>query len=158
MNTPDAQVNKPAHHSSNKSAALVPQEVETLRAIHQVKLIEPKDEGVAIETLPGGVFGFTYSPQEQSPLFSIKMFQIFEVHKTIAGEVQIIGFISAEEAQKLADPHEEFVSIQLYPEPYERAVKAIGIPKSHILEHRGPTRENGNALRLKVEPFANSVQ
>jgi hypothetical protein len=142
----------------NDNESIISGDIQTLRAIHQVRLITEKEEGTAIEAMANGVYGFTYSPQEQSPIFSKRMFQIFEVHKTLAGEIQIIGFISDTDAQNLADKKEEFVSIELYPEPYRDAHKAIGIPKSHILEHRGPTRENGNALKLKVEPFTSSVQ
>ncbi len=159
MSTSNSQMKDTTEHlPATEGDTDVAPEIQTLRALHQVKLVEETDEGGAAEELPNGVYGFTYSPQEQSPVFSKRMFQIFEVHKTLDGEVQIIGFISETDAQKLAAKTEEFISIHLYPEPYESAVKAIGIPKSQILEHRGPIRENGNPLKLKVEPFSSSVQ
>lgn len=134
------------------------QSIDALRAINQVRLIDEKDEGTPIESLPNGTYGFTYSPQEQSPIFRAKMFQIFEVHKTLEGEAQIIGFVTEDDLKALGKSGNEFVSISLYPEPFQNAIKVIGLPKSHILEHRGPTRENGNALKLKVEPISNKIQ
>ncbi len=155
--TQTATDKQPSEETSQADSVTL-EDIQTLRALHQVRLIDEKEEGFPIDALANGVYGFTYSPQEQSPIFSNRMFQIFEVHKTLSGEVQIIGFISDDDAQKLAGKIEEIVSLELYPEPYKAAKQAIGIPKSHILEHRGPTRENGNALKLKVEPFSNSVQ
>src|ERR1043166_940605 len=88
-------------------------EVQTLRAIHQVKLIDIADEGEPANRLPNGTYGFTNAPQDEAPIFCQKMFQIFEVHKTSEGEVLIIGFISETEAQQLATTKDEFVSIEL---------------------------------------------
>src|SRR5690348_7930864 len=56
-------------------------ELDRLRAEHQVRLIDPNDEGMSFEKLPVGVYGFSYAPQQESPLFGNKMYQNFEVHK-----------------------------------------------------------------------------
>ncbi|MEW6129252.1 MAG: hypothetical protein AB1757_19585 [Acidobacteriota bacterium] len=147
----EANVDKP-------SLPKTPNDILTIRALNQVRLIEEKDEGMPVNSLPNGTYGFTYSPQDQSPIFSKRLFQIFEVHKSVDGVAQIIGYVSQDDLKALGQTADEFVSISLYPEPHQSADRVVGIPKSHILEHRGPSRENGNALKLKVEPISNAIQ
>ena len=47
-------------------------EVEVLRAVHQVRLVDGKDEGADVAHLPAGVYGFTYSPLQANPMFRKK--------------------------------------------------------------------------------------
>ncbi len=132
-------------------------EIEAMRALHQVKLVEEAQEGTGIADLPNGRYGFTWAPQSESPLFRKQGYQSFEIHKAATGEIHIMGFITAEDSSRLATSNEEFY-INLYPAAYENASKVVAINKSQIVQHRDPSREAGNSVKLKLEPARESVQ
>ena len=122
-------------------------ELEDLRALHQVSLVDEKDEGSDVAHLPGGVYGFTYSPLQDTPMFRKKAKQSFEVHKLADDGVHLIGFLTESQAARVAIMSEE-LEVRLYPEPREEAFCAASIPVSRILSSRGPSRSDGNALWL----------
>ena len=69
---------------------------ETLRQTHQVRLVSAAEEGSGVNALPGGVYGFTYSPAlPNAPLFATRRYRSYETHKLASGEVLVIGFASA---------------------------------------------------------------
>ena len=73
---------------------------EALRQTHQVRLVNANEEGSGVNALPGGVFGFTYSPGlPSSPLFAVRRYRSYETHKLPSGEIYIIGFATAESAR-----------------------------------------------------------
>ena len=46
---------------------------ELLRTAHQVRLVSAEEEGTSLSGLPGGVYGFSYSPGlPGAPLFAIR--------------------------------------------------------------------------------------
>ena len=46
---------------------------EQLRAAHGVRLVTETEEGTGVDRLPGGVYGFTYSPGlPNAPLFAVQ--------------------------------------------------------------------------------------
>jgi hypothetical protein len=124
-------------------------EVEVLRAQHQVALVNEKDEGADVARLPGGVYGFTYSPLQATPMFRKKATQSFEVHKLADDSVHLVGFVREGEASRLSISSEE-LDVRLYPEPREDAFTATSIAVSRIRSSRGPSRSDGNALWLVV--------
>ncbi|HXG65817.1 MAG TPA: hypothetical protein VNO70_11985 [Blastocatellia bacterium] len=128
-------------------------DLESLRLLNQVILVDDKDEGTGIAHLPNGVYGFSWAPQEESPLFRKKSFQNFEVHKAADGAVYLIGFVTAQEAALLTTAPRD-IEVKLYPEPWGESVKAVSIPKSSILQAKAPSRSHGNALKLEVEPHS----
>ena len=132
-------------------------EIDSMRALNQVQLIIEEVEGTAAAELPGGTYGFTWAPQAEAPLFRKQGYQSFEIHKAIDGEIYLIGFITAEDSSRLASNGEDFY-INLYPLPYEGAKIAVSIAKSRILQHRDPTRDAGNAIKLKLKPLKNAIQ
>jgi hypothetical protein len=138
-------------------AATTNPEIGVMRALHQVQLVNEADEGAAATDLPNGTYGFTWAPQSEAPLFRTQGYQSFEIHKAAGGEIYLIGFITAEDSSRLASSGEDYY-INLYPLPYEGATKAVSIAKSRILQHREPTREAGNAIKLKLAPVRNTVQ
>jgi hypothetical protein len=138
-------------------AATTNPEIEAMRALHQVQLIIEEVEGTAAANLPNGTYGFTWAPQSEAPLFKTQGYQSFELHKAADGEIYLIGFITAEDSNQLASSGEDFY-INLYPLPYESATKTVSIAKSRILQHRDPTRDAGNAIKLKLEAVKNTVQ
>jgi len=124
-------------------------EVEDLRALHQVSLVDEEDEGANVARLSGGVYGFTYSPLQGCPIFRKKSTQSFEVHKLSDDSVHLVGFVTEGEASKLSTSSEE-LGVRLYPEPREQAFRAASIPVSRIRSSSGPARSDGNALWLVV--------
>jgi len=142
--------------SDDASNEVVDKEVETLRAIHQVNLVDEKDEGSGIAHLPNGVFGYSYSPQQETPLFRKKMFQSFEVHKLPDGQIHLIGFVTEREAVQLSAAG-AYVEVNLYPEPWGESAKAVSIPTLRVLHARGPSRSDGNALKLELAPESDTI-
>ena len=130
-------------------------DIESLRAMNQVRLIDQKDEGSAVASLPNGVYGFSYSPQKETPLFRDEKYQCFEVHKLAGGDVHLIGFLTEQDAGRLSANEE--VEVNLYPDPWNEAVKAVSIPFSRMKQIKGPTRHDGNSVSLRLEPTADSV-
>jgi hypothetical protein len=126
-------------------------ELEALRAINQVRLVELNEVGVPIEKQTAGVYGFTHAPVREIPLFREKRFRGFEVHKLPNGEVHIVGFVTQAEAAALSSATGDFV-LNLYPDPWEESAQAVSVPLSRVFETRGPSRGPGNVLTLKVAP------
>lgn len=143
--------------STEPKAATTNPVIEAMRALNQVQLVNETAEGAAAADLPKGTYGFTWAPQAEAPLFRKQGYQSFEIHKATDGEIYLIGFITAEDSNRLASSGEDFF-INLYPLPYEGATKAVSIAKSRILQHRDPTRDAGNAMKLRIEPVRNRVQ
>lgn len=143
--------------STEPKAATSNPEIESLRALNQVQLINEEVEGTAAADLPSSTYGFTWAPQAEAPLFRKQGYQSFEIHKAADGEIYLIGFITTEDSNRLASSREDFY-INLYPLPYEGATKAVSIAKSRILQHRDPTRDVGNAIKLKLNPHKNTIQ
>ncbi len=122
--------------------------VEHLRAVNKVRPVDDRERGFGISRLPSGVYGFTYAPQQESPLFAQKSFHSFEMHKLSDGSVHLVGFVTEEEASKLSSS-DEYFDVNLYPDAWESSVKAVSIPSSLVLEMKGPSRLPGNALTLR---------
>jgi len=125
-------------------------EVEVMRERHQVTLVDDREEGTDVTRLPGGVYGFTYSPLQSTPMFRKKATQSFEVHKLPDDSVHLIGFVREGDATRLSASSDQ-VELRFYPEPWEDAFTAASIPVSRIQSSRGPSRSDGNALWLVVE-------
>lgn len=64
---------------------------EAIRESHQVRLIDRADEGEAAHKLPNGIFGFTFAPLTETPVFAKHSHQSFEVHKLPDGELCLIS-------------------------------------------------------------------
>src|SRR6188472_2371370 len=85
-----------------------------LRQTHQVRIVAGDEEGTGVNALPTGVYGFTYSPGLASaPLFAVRRYRTFEVHK-VPGETLIVAFATAEEAARLEAGSEE-LTIRVQP-------------------------------------------
>ncbi|MGH9659966.1 MAG: hypothetical protein ACRD96_15560 [Bryobacteraceae bacterium] len=101
-------------------------------------------DGTGVHRLPGGVYGFTYSPGlRDTPVFRKTGSRAFEVHKAPSGEVFLVGFLAA----PLADGACE---VELHPAADPNATALAAVPMSrvdHVYGHS--TRETGN-LRLRL--------
>jgi hypothetical protein len=129
-------------------------EQEALRDVHDVRLIAPAEEGFGVDALPGGVYGFTYSPAlVNAPLFAVRRYRSYETHKIATGEVFVVGFTTAEAARQFSSSDAD-VSIQLQAEPEAAASTLVAIPYSRIRQHRQYSIPNQHGLTVTVMPAA----
>ncbi len=143
--------NETANAAPDPMQQAIDGDLETLRAMNQVKQMEIKDEGFSVDRLPGGVYGFTYAPQQESPMFQKKNYRNFEVHKLADNSIQMVGFVTQEEAGQLSSASEN-IKVNFYPDPAEKSVKAVCIPLSRVVHTNGPVREAGYVLKLDISP------
>ena len=124
-------------------------EREALRAAHAVRCVTTAEEGAGVDALPGGVYGFTYSPGLlNAPLFSTRRYRGYEIHKLPAGETFVIGYAEQATASTLAKPEEATVKIQ--PEPVPGADVLVVVPYSRILRHRQYAAPNQDGFTVMV--------
>src|ERR1051326_2898419 len=96
-------------------SATAPQ--EALRGSDHVRIVSAEEEGFGLNTLPNGVYGFTYSPGiANAPLFAVPRYRSFEVHKLPNGEVFLIGFATADDAGRIESVRDE-ITIRVQPQP-----------------------------------------
>lgn len=127
-------------------------EREKLRAERKLRMVSDSEAGEAVEFLPAGVFGFTYSPGTDGvPLFTKHTFQIFEVHKLGDGSVHYLGYMTEEDANSL-NSATEATELKLYPEPFEKAQRFVSVPKECMLRSRPVSREHGNWFSFIAVP------
>src|SRR5688500_13100234 len=125
---------------------------EEIRASHRVRLVSEREEGTGVNALPGGVYGFTYSPGlVNAPLFAVRRFRSYETHKLSDGEAFIIGFATAGDARQLASAQAE-VKVQVQPEPDEGCDTLVKIPYSRISQHRQHAAPNQHGFSVTLTP------
>jgi hypothetical protein len=128
-------------------------EQEGLRAAHQVRIVTEAEEGTGINVLPGGVYGFTYSPAlDGAPLFATRAFRSYEAHKLPSGEVTLIGFASADAARQLTTAEQD-VTIQVQPHPEADQDTLVEIPYSRIRTHKQYAAPNAHGFIATVAPL-----
>jgi hypothetical protein len=125
---------------------------EALRRKHNVELVSASQEGFAAETLPDGVYGFTSSPALASPLFSVRHYRNFEVHRLANAVSAVIGFVTPSEARQLADPQSQPVSILLHPDAEGDATAIVSLPYDRVTQHRQYSVRNAAAIALQIAP------
>jgi len=127
-------------------------ELEALRQTNALKLITADQEGISLSALPNGIYGYTYSPAgEETPLFTQKTFQCYEIHKLHDGSVRLIGYVTPSEHQQIEagiDPLE----FNLYPAPYGESSRIIAIPLARLARAKAPSRSDGNYTRIDINP------
>jgi hypothetical protein len=123
---------------------------ETLRTTHNVRIVSLHEEGTGVNALPGGVYGFTYSPGlPNAPLFAERRFRSYETHKLANGDIYIIGFADVETAAVLASSSTE-QTIQVQPEPDEKTNVLVKIPYPRIRQHRQYAAPNQHGFTVTV--------
>lgn len=126
---------------------------EALRLTHQVRLVAGAEEGTGVNALPGGVYGFTYSPGlPSSPLFSVRRYRSYETHKLESGEIYIVGFTTTEIARSLSTATEE-MTLQIHPQPEDGYDVLVTIPYSAIRRHRQYAAPNQEGFTVTVMPL-----
>ena len=125
---------------------------ELLRTAHQVRLVSPQEEGNSVSALPGGVYGFTYSPGlPGAPLFAIRRYRSYETHKLPSGDVYVIGFAKTDVARSLSTATEE-MTLQIHPQPEDDYATLVTIPYSCIRQHRQYAAPNQEGFTVTVKP------
>ena len=126
---------------------------EALRQTHQVRIVNDSEEGTGVTALPGGVYGFTYSPGLPSaPLFSVRRYRSYETHKLQSGEIYVIGFAMADAARALSTATEE-MTLQIHPQPEGQYDVLVTIPYSAIRRHRQYAAPNQDGFTVTVLPM-----
>jgi hypothetical protein len=103
-----------------------------------------------VHALPAGVFGFSYAPATETPLFARKSYHSFEVHKRGDGSVHMLAFVTQSEADRLS-AHGDDLHVTVYPDSYEQSDTLVSIPFERILTSLyKPVRRDGNAVPLTI--------
>ena len=125
---------------------------EALRLTRQVRLVAASEEGSGVNALPGGVYGFTYSPGlPSSPLFAVRRYRSYETHKLASGEIYIIGFAMADAARALSTATAE-MTLQIHPQPEGNHDVLVTVPYSSIRRHRQYAAPNQDGFTVTVLP------
>ncbi|MGA2182064.1 MAG: hypothetical protein ABSH47_03480 [Bryobacteraceae bacterium] len=122
-----------------------------LRSKRNLRALETGEEGFALPALPAGIYGFTYSPNfEETPLFARKSFQAFEFHKMADGAVELIGYVTAAEADRV-NAGEAGIEVKLYPDAWKDAQQLVSVPMTRIVRSKQrPARDNGCPYTLRL--------
>jgi hypothetical protein len=127
---------------------------ESLRQVHQVRLVSDAEEGRGVNNLPGGVYGFTYSPALYSaPLFATRLYRSYETHKLANGEVLVVGFTTADTAQQLAAARDE-LTLVIQPEPDDESLVLVTVPYSRMRQHRQYAAPNQHGFTVTLVPVS----
>lgn len=125
---------------------------ERFRSEHKVRLVRPDEDGFSLFKLPPGVYGFTYAPTTETPVFERQSFHSFEVHRLPDSSGRLLVYVSAEDLAQL-NGREKLFSVTGYPDPWESATHLVAIPFDWILNslHK-PVRQDGNGIPLRLSP------
>jgi hypothetical protein len=127
-------------------------EQEALRLAHQVRVVSDAEEGHGLNALPGGLYGFTYSPGlPNAPLFAVRRYRSYEVHKLPSGDTFVIGFAKPDVARELSTATTE-KTLQIHPQPDQGFETIVTIPYSRIRQHRQYAAPNQDGFTVTVKP------
>jgi hypothetical protein len=96
------------------------------------------------------VYGFSYAPATETPLFARKSYHSYEVHKLADGSAYMLAFVTKSEAERLT-AHGQDIKVTVYPDPYGESDTLVSIPFERILTSLyKPVRREGNAVPLTI--------
>ena len=125
-----------------------------LRLTHQVRIVSDAEEGHGVNALPGGTYGFTYSPGlPNAPLFAVRRYRTYEIHKLPSGNVFVIGYARADAARELSTATRE-MTLQIHPQAAVGFEMLVTIPYSRIRQHRQYAAPNQDGFTVTVLPAA----
>jgi hypothetical protein len=109
---------------------------EAVRAAHGVRVVVELEEGTGVNALPGGVYGYTYSPGlPNAPLFAVRRYRSYETHKLANGQVFVIAYADVNTARQMEQATAD-VTVRVHPEPQDEAAILVQIPYERIRQHR----------------------
>ena len=119
---------------------------EALRTEHRVRVVSDAEEGTPVNALPGGVYGFTYSPGlPNAPLFAVRRYRSYEIHKVAAGETFIVAFADPDTASRIESSSSE-AACRVHADATDVASVVVKIPYSRISQHRQYAAPNQDGL------------
>lgn len=127
-------------------------EAARFRAEHKVQQLTEEHAGKPVADVPNGIYGFAYAPgfETPTPVFGKPSFQSFETHRLPNGDIAFLGCLRPAEAEKLNAG--EFLTLRLYPEPYDDAVVPVVIYLRDVLRSNNRvSRGNGNFIEFDVK-------
>src|SRR5688572_8996468 len=125
---------------------------ESLRLAHQVRLVADAEVGNGVNALPGGIYGFTYSPGlPNAPLFAVRRYRTYEIHRLPSGDVFVVGFANVDVARELSTATHE-MTLQIHPQPAEGFETLVTIPYARIRQHRQYAAPNQDGFTVTVLP------
>lgn len=125
-------------------------EQEQLRTAHSVRPVVGTEEGTGVNRLPGGVYGFTYSPGlPNAPLFAVKRYRSYEIHKLSTGDAFVIAFADAETARQIASAVSD-VNVRVRSDATDAAAVLVKIPYARIRHHRQYAAPNQDGFTVTV--------
>jgi hypothetical protein len=133
------------------ASASIDQAREALRRDHGVRLVTEEEEGASAHDLPPGVYGFTNSPVLASPLFAVRRYRNFEVHRLAQGPA-VVGFVDPRDAEKLIGNSGAAVEVRVFPDREGDVSTIVSIPYARIVQHRQYSVRNADAVTLHILP------
>lgn len=125
---------------------------EHLRVAHGVRLVTGDEEGTGVNALPGGVYGYTYSPGlVNAPLFSVRRYRSYETHKMVNGETFVIAYADVNTAAQIGSASAD-VGVQVHAEATTDANVLVQIPYSRIRQHRQHAAPNQEDFSVTLAP------
>jgi hypothetical protein len=125
-------------------------EQEQLRTAHNVRPVMGTEEGTGVNRLPGGVYGFTYSPGlPNAPLFAVRRYRSYEIHKLSTGDAFVIAFADAETARQIASAVSD-VNVRVHSDAADAAAVLVKIPYARIRHHRQYAAPNQDGFVVTV--------
>jgi hypothetical protein len=125
---------------------------DALRAANRVRLVTEAEEGTGVNALPAGIYGFTYSPGLASaPLFVVRRYRSFEIHKRYDGETVIVGFATADDAGRITSNREDLTT-RLQSQPEDGRDTLVEVPYSRIKQHRQYAAPNQDGFTVTIVP------
>ena len=123
---------------------------QTLRTTHNVRIVSSEEEGMGVNALPPGVYGFTYSPAlPNAPLFAERRYRSYETHKRADGEIVVIGFADVETAATIESGQGEH-TIQIHPEPEGNSTVLVQVRYSRVRQNRQHAAPNQQGFTVTV--------
>ena len=128
-------------------------ELEQLRASNRVVPVSKEDEGRSWSKIANSVYGFSYSPASaDGGLFMKQPRRCFEMHKLADGSMHIVGFTTAEIAERLKSTGAQ--DVELYPDPREAYTQLVTVPYSRIASAKALDRDDFNKLKVSLRPVS----
>jgi hypothetical protein len=129
-----------------------------IREAHGVRLVSDVEEGTGVNALPGGVYGYTYSPGlVNAPLFGARRYRTYETHKLTGGETFIIGYADAETAEQIGSAVAD-LKILIRPEPSSDDSVVVKVSYSRIRQHGQHAAPNQDGFTVTLAPPAGLVE
>jgi hypothetical protein len=123
---------------------------QQIRKDHKVRVVESAEEGTGVDHQPNGIYGFTYSPAAAAPIFGVRKYQNFEIHKSPSGAKFILGYVTAAEAADIASKKD--VDLKLYPDTYQQSTELVCLSLDDVHPRSQNSGQPGSPAPLRYEP------